>query len=111
MNSPDKLLLAIIQSQDADNACHALDNINISPIQLPSTGAFLGIKNTTLLISSYDKIWNSIFQTLRLICKKRIEYIPINTDGMMTPTHSSVTQVLVGGATIFSIDVEHFEEI
>jgi len=115
MNSPtssvNSLLIAIIQSQDTDNACNALTNIKTNPIQLPSTGAFLGLKNTTLLLHSIKPIYNAIIQTLKLTCKQRIEYMPINVDGMMTPTGSFSTPIAVGGATIFSVDVEHFEEI
>jgi len=110
-SSVNSLLVTIVQSQDADNACNALINIKTNTIQLPSTGAFLGLKNTTLLMRSTKLIYDAIIQTLKLTCKQRIEYLPINVVGMMTPTVSFSTPIAVGGATIFSIDVEQFEEI
>jgi uncharacterized protein YaaQ len=110
-NSPDKLLFAIVQSQDADSACDALTNIDTITFQLPSTGAFLGLQNKTLLIHSAKMTWKTIVQALRKTCKQRIEYLPINIDGMMTSTGSFSNPVAIGGATIFAIDIERFEEM
>ncbi|MHC1739962.1 MAG: cyclic-di-AMP receptor [Anaerolineaceae bacterium] len=109
--SPDKLVLAIIQSQDSNDACQSLGNINISSFQLPSSGGFLGLQNTTLLMRATSLLWKTIIQTLKLTCKQRVEYKPINTSEMMSLAGLSAIQVTVGGATIFSIDVEHYEEL
>ena len=115
MNSPDystsNLIIAIVQSQDAESACHELTNINTLAYQLPSIGGFLGKKNTTMLMRSTNHDLNKIIQTLKLACKQRIEFLPVNTGGVMTAVGSFTTAVTVGGAIIFSIEVDHFEEV
>lgn len=115
MNSPDyspsNLIIAIVQSQDAESACHELANINTLAYQLPSNGGFLGQKNTTLLIRCANQIWGKIIQTLELTCKQRIENLPVNMGEAMMAGSPFTSVVTVGGAVIFSIEIEHYEEI
>ena len=46
----DYLLIAVVQSQDAENAEDALCKEEFSVTRFPSVGAFLGRKNATLMI-------------------------------------------------------------
>jgi uncharacterized protein YaaQ len=48
------ILLAVLQSQDAELVTDALKKFGISGYELSSTGAFLGRKNITLLIPVYQ---------------------------------------------------------
>ncbi len=105
-----KLILAIVQTQDASDAVREFNNQKISTYQLPSIGGFLGLQNSTLLIYSPVVSWKSIIKILQETCKMRIEFIPINADGMTTPSRSLLTEIMVGGATVFAFDVEKYEE-
>jgi uncharacterized protein YaaQ len=103
------LLLAIIQSEDVDDALHALEKADVFAAHLPSIGGFLGRRNATLFISSpKDHLENSL-AALQKVCKQRTEYIATHLEAgnVSMPLPIPIT---VGGATIFFISAEFFEE-
>lgn len=109
-NKFDLLLIAVIQAQDAENAEIALKKIGAVTEQLSSIGGFLGRKNTTLLIGMSAEKTDQALEILQKTCRQRIEYItvPLESAPMPLPTP---TPISVGGATIFALEVEHYEEV
>lgn len=105
----DTLLMAVVQAQDAEIVESVLREKGISITRLPSVGAFLGRRNATLLIGIPFENRQAILDSLHENCRQRIEYIavPIESAPLPLPTPTPVT---VGGATIFAIEVEHYEE-
>ena len=103
------LYLAVVQAQDADIAQDAIRSMDIFVTRLPSQGAFLGRRNATLLIESSKEKQPAILQALKDNCRQRIEYISVPLESAPLPMPSP-TPVTVGGATVFSLDVEFFEE-
>ncbi len=104
------LLLAIVQAQDMENADNALCEMGIESSQLPSHGGFLGRKNSTLLIPINEDQLDDTLNAIRENCRQRIEYIavPLESAPLPLPTPTPVT---VGGATLFGLEIEHYEEI
>jgi len=104
------LLLAIVQAQDLETADEALRSMGIIASNLPSYGGFLGRKNTTLLIPVAQDQLDAALETIQKNCRQRVEYIavPLESAPLPLPTPTPVT---VGGATIFSLEIEHYEEI
>ena len=107
---PQILCLAVIQAQDADIAQDAIRDMDIFVTRLPSQGAFLGRRNGTLLICSPKRKIPEILQSLKENCRQRIEYISVPLESAPLPMPSP-TPITVGGATVFSIDIEYFEEL
>ena len=110
--SPDheNLLLAVVQSQDADAAREALSALGITVAHLPSVGGFLGRRNVTLLIGLPLELRERAVEALNQNCRQRVEFIavPLESAPLPLPTPTPIT---VGGATVFALDVEHYEEI
>ncbi len=104
------LLMAVIQAQDVDNATNALRNLGVSSSHLPSVGGFLGRKNATLLIPVAKTEVHKTLDALNENCRQRIEYIavPLESAPLPLPTPTPVT---IGGATIFGLEIEQYEEI
>ena len=104
------VLMAIIQSQDVENAENCLQEIGVGVNHLPSVGGFLGRKNATLLIPITEDEMESTLAVIQENCRQRIEYIavPLESAPLPLPTPTPVT---VGGATIFNLEIEHYEEI
>ncbi len=109
-NPSDTLLMAVVQAQDADIVEDILKGMNISLTRLPSTGAFLGRKNATLLIGIPKESQAGILEALKINCRQRVEYIAVPLESAPLPL-STPTPVTVGGATTFALEVEHYEEI
>ncbi|GAP08013.1 uncharacterized protein conserved in bacteria [Anaerolinea thermolimosa] len=107
---PMNLLMAVVQSQDAEIAREALAKAGFNVERLPSVGGFLGRRNAMLLIGVPPERRNQAEEILHENCRQRVEFIavPLESAPLPLPTPTPIT---VGGATIFALDVEHYEEI
>ena len=111
MENPIHLLLvAVIQDQDLETATKALEGVDASLTYLSSAGGFLGRRNATLLIGLPIERENDALEALQTACRQRIEYMTLPLEGspMLMPAPVPVT---VGGATVFALPVERFEQI
>ena len=104
------LMLAIVQEQDLDTATRALSKLNLPVVFLSSAGGFLGRRNATVLIGLQQGKEVEAIQVLEDSCKQRIEYLTLPLEGSPLPMPTPVP-VTVGGATVFALPVERFEEI
>jgi uncharacterized protein YaaQ len=105
----DTLLVAVVQSQDAEITEIKIGNQAGSVSRLPSIGAFLGRRNATLLIGVSEQMKARILNILHENCRQRVEFIAVPLESAPMPLPAP-TPINVGGATIFALDVEHFEE-
>ena len=104
------LMLAVVQEQDLDAATKALQTIGASLTYLSSAGGFLGRRNATLLVGlPVDRLQESL-TALHDACRQRIEYMTLPLEGSPMPMPAPVP-VTVGGATVFALPVERFEQI
>lgn len=108
-----KLIIAIIQTDDAHDAISALTKEKFRVTKLSTTGGFLKSGNTTLMIGTEEDLVSKVISILNQECKQRTEKIPTLTDGMgLTGWNPSVLiDVPVGGATVFVLDVEQFHKL
>jgi uncharacterized protein YaaQ len=104
------LLMAVVQAQDAEIAKEALEKLNLTVERLPSVGGFLGRRNATLLIGIREEQRDMVLDALNKSCRQRVEFIavPLESAPLPLPTPTPIT---VGGATIFSMEVDHYEEL
>ena len=106
-----KLLLAIVNNDDAGYVNSALGKEGFIVTKIASTGGFLLKGNTTFMIGVDDKDVDKVFDIISKYSKKRT--VPISTDPTNNPAmFSNVSaNVTVGGATVFVLNVERFEHI
>ena len=109
-NSIHLLMLAVVQEQDLDAAIRALGVIGAPVTFLSSAGGFLGRRNATLLIGLPDAKEEAVLVSLRQTCRQRVEYLTLPMEGTPLPLPAPVP-VTVGGATVFALPVERYEEI
>ena len=108
-----KLIIAIVQDEDASRLVGQLMNDGFGVTKLATTGGFLRAGNTTLLVGVNDDRFQTAMDIIEKVCKSRKQIAstpaPISgTSGMYVPFPVEVT---VGGATIFVLDVEQFKKI
>jgi uncharacterized protein YaaQ len=109
-NTPIRYLMtAIVQEQDVDVAERALAALNVPVIHFSSMGGFLGRRNATLLIGLPEGGEREALAALTKSCRQRVEYLAIPLEGAPMPLPTPVP-VTVGGATVFTLPVERFEE-
>lgn len=104
------LMLALVQEQDVDLAARGLSVLDVPVIHLSSTGGFLGRRNATMMIGLPEGTEHKVLQALQSSCRQRVEYLAVPLEGAPLPLPTPVP-VTVGGATIFTIPVERFEEL
>ncbi|NLX10198.1 MAG: hypothetical protein GXY36_11120 [Chloroflexi bacterium] len=107
-----KLIIAVVQDQDADRTVKALNERGYRVTRVASTGGFFRVGNTTLLSGVADPEVGNVIELLKTTCERRTRLIPagpniVESAAMM----GAFVEVEVGGATVFVLDVEHFEQI
>ena len=108
-NPVGRLMTAVIQDQDFENALSVLTKLGISVTHLPTVGGFLGRRNVTLIIGYAQGQEESVVRALNNSCRRRVEYIAAPLEGSPLPFPSPMP-VTVGGATIFTFEVEDYRE-
>jgi len=102
-----KLMVAVIQKQDDENATNLLTNLGFPLDHLPSSGGFLNQHNVTLLIGLPAGREETVVNALRRACRGHVDFTASNLASDLPITPKPVT---VSKATIFTFDVEAYEE-
>jgi NhaP-type Na+/H+ or K+/H+ antiporter/uncharacterized protein YaaQ len=101
------LMAAVIREQDLENAISALTQIGFAVDHLSSTGGFLSRRNVTLLVGLPAGREAAAVKALDRATHGEVEYVasPIPETTLPPPV-----RVRVGGATIFTFEVDSYEE-
>jgi len=109
----NKLVVAVIQDKDSVKLMESLVDSGYRATKLASTGGFLKAGNTTMLIGVEQEQVEGVVSIIRSVCKSREKMVTT-----MSPIGGAVesyvpypVEVIVGGATIFVLDVERFEHV
>ena len=108
-----KLIIAIVQVEDAARLVSNLMNEGYSVTKLATTGGFLRAGNTTLLLGVDDEKFAGAMAVIEKVCKSRKQIAtspsPVaGTSGVYVPYP---IEVMVGGATVFVMNVEQFVKL
>lgn len=104
-----KMLIAIVQDQDLDALTDELTEKNFRITKLSSTGGFLRAGNSTILIGVEDEKVKECLKIIEENCKSR--EITTSVLSVTMPGDAYIPfpmEVLVGGATVFILDVVDF---
>lgn len=105
----NELLMAVVQGQDANVAIETLLDKGYGVTRLPSVGGFLGRKSATLMVGVNSENADEVIEILNTTCRKRVAFIAVPMENSPLPMPAP-TPVTVGGASVFSLSVEHYEE-
>ncbi|HRW05723.1 MAG TPA: cyclic-di-AMP receptor [Caldilineaceae bacterium] len=108
-----KMIMAIVNNDDSRNTIDRLARRGYSVTTMSSSGGFLRVGNTTFLCGVADEKVEDVIAIIRESCPSRIQYVtPL--PHVMEPGEVNIPQPVekhMGGATIFVLNVEHFEKI
>ena len=107
-----KLLIAIVQDEDASKLISALMSEGYGVTKLATTGGFLRAGNTTLLIGVDDCKLDGAMDVIEKVChsRKQIATAPTQMTAGRTNYAPCPVEVVVGGATVFQLSVEQFKK-
>lgn len=107
-----KLVLAIVNNDDSAIVSSALTHEGFFVTKLSTTGGFLMVGNTTLLIGTEDDKVEDICKVLSKYCASRKQINPTsNSFGRGLENNGIPEDVVVGGATYFVLNVDSFGKI
>lgn len=108
-----KLVFAIVQNDDVKGLVNALIEHEVSVTRISSSGGFLRGGNTTLMIG-VEK--DRVDETLAIIKSKSSRREKLTASSAAMPSINMEAQynpvrVIVGGATVFVVDVENYYKL
>lgn len=105
-----KLIIAIVQDEDASRLIGQLMNEGLGVTKLATTGGFLRAGNTTLLLGVEDERLQDAMGIIEKICKsrKQVAASPASMVGVPGAYTPYPIEVMVGGATVFVMTVDQF---
>ena len=106
-----KLIVAIINYDDANAVTQNLTRNGFSATRLSTTGGFLLAGNVTLLIGVQDDQVQTAIDLIRERSHSRRQMVPAITEMSYGFMPVMPVEVTVGGATVFVLDVERFERL
>ncbi len=106
-----KLIIAIIQDEDAANVISHLNEHNFQVTRLATKGGFLRAGNTTIMTGVEQEMVKEVLEILEENCKTRTQFTTLPSPcGAMHGFIPKPIEVKVGGATVFVLDAEQFHK-
>ena len=109
-----KLIIAIVQDEDASRLVSALMDKGFGVTKLATTGGFLRAGNSTIISGVQDERLDEALAIIEKVCKSREQITASTTPmggsagGVFVPYPVHVT---VGGATVFVLEVSQFLKV
>lgn len=107
-----KLVIAVVQDKDSTRLSSALVEEDFRATKLASTGGFLKAGNTTFLIGVNDDNVDRVMAIIKENCQSREQLVaPVSPMGGNPDSYVPYPiEIQVGGATVFLVPVERFEQ-
>ena len=106
-----KLIIAIVNNDDSAVVSSSLTKEGFTVTKLSTTGGFLMVGNTTFLIGAED---NTVAKAKEIIknCSQKRTRVTTTTNGFGTGLREDdfEKEVAVGGAIVFTLDVEDVDK-
>lgn len=93
-----KLIIAVVQNEDADNVIDALLESDFRATRLASTGGFLRRGNTTVMIGVQDHQVDQVLDLIRAEARARAQ-------------QEQAGEVQTAAATVFVLDLEDYQRL
>ena len=103
-----KLVMAIVNADDAHAVINNLTQEGYSVTRLATTGGFLKSGNTTIIVGVEEEKVQPVLDIIKTHSHSRKQLVSTASELGMGFFPSVPTEITVGGATIFVMDVEQF---
>ena len=103
---PLKLIIAIVNNDDAHAVNSSLSRAGFYVTKLASTGGFLMTGNSTFLMGVEDGDIDRAVEVIKNNSKKRVQNIPSDMTRRDAGGVQPARTVTVGGATVFVLNIE-----
>lgn len=105
-----KLIIGVLNSDDAPIVTQSLNQAGYSVTKLATSGGFLRAGNVTIMVGVEDEKVQDALEIIRKHAHSRIQLMPITSEMSVGFIPTMPAEVRIGGATIFVLDVEQFHK-
>lgn len=107
-----KLITAVVQDKDTSKLSNAFVKANVRATRLSTSGGFLRSGNTTFLIAIEDDRMQDVLDIIQKVSQKRKQFMvpPVSLDAGADHVGAYPIEVEVGGATVFTQNIESFHQ-
>lgn len=106
-----KLIIAIVNSEDAPAVLSELTGGGFSVTKLSTSGGFLRAGNATMIIGVEEDRVKDALSIIEEFSSQRQQQVPVDSTYIGESLISVPIEVTVGGATVFVLDVEQFYKL
>jgi uncharacterized protein YaaQ len=104
-----KLIVAIVQDYDCDRLLRSVTEAGIGATRIASTGGFLRMGNTTVLMGAPAERVGECLELIRAACQARVQRASEELVlDLMEWNVAGIAEVTIGGAVVFVLNVESF---
>ncbi|RME31344.1 MAG: hypothetical protein D6793_12335 [Thermoflexia bacterium] len=109
--SVDRLAIATVAGSQADELVRALVREGFHVTEIDSTSGFFQEATVSLLIGLEHSRLPRLLQIVRTLCRPYVRYIPVHLEIAMAEVQPLMMETQAGGATVFVLNVERFEQV
>ena len=106
-----KLIIAIVNSEDASAVLSELTGQGFSVTKLATSGGFLRAGNVTMMIGVEEEQVQKALSVIEEFSSQRKQQVPVNSTYIGDSMITVPVEVTVGGATVFVLGVEQFYKL
>jgi len=110
-NGVNQLVFVTVAGAQAGNLTDRLTRDGFTVTQMDSRGGILHAATVSLLIGLDRTRLPCLLEHLRECCRTRRRFIPAHVEAPLLEAQPVMIEAEVGGATIYVLDVERFEQL
>lgn len=107
----DQLVMVIVASAQAGMLMDKLSQMKFSFTKVDSSGGFLHEATLCLLVGLNHERRSALIELIQQHCHRRKVYIPAHMDVTQIQGQPLMIEAEVGGATMFTLNVDRFEQL
>jgi len=107
----NQLVIATVPGGQADALTDGLTRDGFHVTQVDSSGGILYEATVTLLIGLDRLLLPRLLEQIRECCHTRRRFIPAHVEAPLLEIQPVMIEAEVGGATVYALDVERFEQL
>ena len=111
-NIVDMLVILHVTNEQIEELTANLNEAKFYFTRIASTGGFLNFPNNSLLIGISNERLDDLKSLIKNCCQRRTTHIAAHAHSESYPYHGQpvIVEAEVGGATLQTLNVEHFEQ-
>ncbi|NLE45931.1 MAG: hypothetical protein GX620_14515 [Chloroflexi bacterium] len=110
-SSIDQLVLVTVSGSQADAFTDKINRAGLYVTQIDSSGGILNEATVSMLIGLSKRQLPMLLDILHECCRTRRRFIPVHVEAPLLEIQPAVIEAEVGGALIYVLDVERFEQV